>query len=315
MLARDRGELEDLRDDQIRRRLGVLRESVDLRLHQAGHALPVLIIPEQLAQLARGLAAWLLVCDELGQHFDQPGAIRELIAIQRRAATQHLGALVGILDHRAAVPERPIELGPLRRTLQRLLQRIARALGVRIHADGAAQVVDARLIVALLQLAAELDEQLARLAARLSFAEPGARVDLGELLGDLERLRIELRCLLEVHCRAFEVLVAKRELAELEPDDRLATRGGRRVAEDFELRGEQLADHPLVAERRVELARGIERLGALRLELPRLLVVPQRAIDATEALVPQLRCAAVMLRAARRDLGLRLGARSARLLR
>ncbi len=72
------------------------------------------------------------------------------------------------------------------------------------------------------------------------------------------------------------------------------------LAEHFELRHVELADHRVVAERGVERARSFERLGVAGLELPRLLVVPQRAIDAAEELVPQHGCAPVM-RCAPRD--------------
>src|SRR5262249_4009458 len=58
------------------------------------------------------------------------------------------------------------------------------------------------------------------------------------------------------------------------------------------------------AERVVQLARRLERLGARRLELPGLLEVPQCAIDAAEVLVPQPRRAPVLRGAPLDDLGL-----------
>src|SRR5690606_13104923 len=128
---------------------------------------------------------------------------------------------------------------------------------------------------------------------------------LGERLGDLDRLRIETRAFLEVIGRRFEILAAQREPAELEPDLR-APRLVAALAEHLELRHVQLADHRIVAERRVQRARRLERVGTLRLELPRLLVVPERAIDTAEELVPELRGTPVMRRAPRDDLGLAL---------
>src|SRR5262249_7594456 len=91
------------------------------------------------------------------------------------------------------------------------------------------------------------------------------------------------------------------ELAELEADLCLAVLVAG-LPEHVELGLPQLADHRIVAERRVQHARLLERLGALRLELPRLLPVPQRAIDAREMIVPQHRRAPVMARAPRRVL-------------
>jgi hypothetical protein len=307
VLARDRRELEDLGDQHLGGRVGVLAERVDLGLHQARQAFPVLILVEELAQLERRLAARLLVGDELGQHVDQARAIGQLRSVQRGAAAQDLGALGGILDDVGAVAQDPIELGPLRAARQRLLQRLGARLRVRVDADGAAQVVEAGLIVARRHpAAAEIDEQLARLVAGLPVAEPGARVDVGELLRDLERRRVELARLLEVVRGGLEVLGAQRELAELEADGRPARACSAIGREHVELGLIQLGDHRVVAEGLVELARGIERFGPLRLELPRLLPVPQRAIDPAEVVVPQLGGLAVMRGAALRDLGLAL---------
>ena len=67
------------------------------------------------------MKARLLVGDQLGQDLDQAVAIRQLVAIQRGAAAQHLGALGGVLDHVAAVAQDPIELLPLRGLGQRLI--------------------------------------------------------------------------------------------------------------------------------------------------------------------------------------------------
>ena len=53
VLAGDRRELEDLGDQHVGRGLGILTERVDLGLHQPRHRLPVLIVAQQLAELAR----------------------------------------------------------------------------------------------------------------------------------------------------------------------------------------------------------------------------------------------------------------------
>ncbi len=253
VLARDGGELEDLADQQNGRGRRVLAERVDLGLHQPGHRLPVLVLAQQLAQLARGLAAGLLVRDEVGQHFDQRGPVRHLRAVQRGAAAQHLGALGRLGQDGAAVAQRAIELRPLRALRQRLLERVRAALGERIHADGAAQVVDAGRVVAGVQaLAPELDEQLAglvppRLELR-AIAEPRARVHLGELLGDLERARRQARGLLEVGRGGLEVRAAQGEHAELVAELRAAARGRGGAAEHVELGLVELRHHRVVAE-------------------------------------------------------------------
>ena len=97
---------------------------------------------------------------------DQAVAIRELVAVQRGAAAQHLGALRRLLHHVAAVAQRAIELLPLRGLRQRFLERDRAALRMRIDADRAPQVVDAGRIIPRRQAAAaDLDEQLARLVA------------------------------------------------------------------------------------------------------------------------------------------------------
>ena len=305
VLARDGRELEQLGDERLGGHLGVLRERVELGLDEARQRVPLLVLAQQLAQLARGLAAGRLVRDEVGEHLDQPVAVGELVAVQRGAPPQQPGALVGILDDRAAVAQVAVELVPLRGVLQRLLERGGAGLRARVDADGAAQVVDAaRVVVRGEPAAADLGEQLAGLVAprpRIGvLAEPGAGVDLGELLGDLGRRRVELGGLLEVAGGGLEVAAAQREHAELVADLRLARDAGGRVADDVELGLVQLGDHPVVAERGVQLARGVEGERVVRLELPRLLPVPQRAVDAAEVVVPQLGGAAV-LRGAPRD--------------
>src|SRR5689334_2770082 len=99
-------------------------------------------------------------------------------------------------------------------------------------------------------------------------------------------------------CRTLEVFAAQREPAERVADGRGLLRM-RVLAQHLELGHVQLADHRVVAERCVEIARSLERLDAIGLELPRLLVVPQRAIDAAEVIVPEDGGSAVMRRATR----------------
>src|SRR5687768_15958283 len=98
---------------------------------------------------------------------------------------------------------------------------------------------------------------------RLACAVVRAEVYLRELLGDLHRSRSELRSFFEMKRSVLEVAIAKRECSELETDLRLAPCIRRRIAEDIELCLIQLRDHRVVAERRIELARGLERRGIL----------------------------------------------------
>ena len=308
VLARDGRQLEQLADDRLRRRVRVLAERVDLGLHQPRQRLPVLIVAEQRLELVAVLAAGRLVRHQLGQALDQAGAIGELVAVEREAALRDVGAILGLGRHARAVAQDAIELLPLRRLRQRLLEHLARRRRVRIDAHRAAQIVDAGEVVVRRQpLAADLDEQLARLVAPgaliATVAKAGRRVDLGERLRDVERGRIEARGLLEVVRGGVEVVRSARDLAELVAEVRPLLRVAVR-AEHVELGLVELADHLVVAERDVQLARGVERLGALRLELPRLLEVPQRAIDAAEVIVPQLRGVPVLRRAARDQLAL-----------
>ena len=208
------------------------------------------------------------------QHLDEAVAVGQLVAIERGAPAQHLLALGGLADDGAAVAQDPVELVPLRRARQRLLERVARPTRIRIDADGAAEVVDARRIVAGREpTLAELHEQLAGLVAPRALidalAEAGHRVDLGERLGELERLRVELAAFLEVVGRGLEVLLLEREPAELETDLRLAVLVAG-LPEDLELGLPELADHRVVAERarRAGAQRRAPRCAAARASTP-----------------------------------------------